>query len=66
MTWTIHYYELFYYRYRYVVYKLDDEWFYVIVSDYRFDKFGIHRYYKCDQIDGLIDCLKMLKDKYEN
>ena len=55
------YYELFYFRYKYVVYKLDDEWFYLIVNDYRveeFSKYGIHRYYKCDQIDGLIDCLK--------
>jgi len=38
--------------------KVIDEWYYLqlTISDYH--------YYKCDQLDGLEDCLKMIKDKH--
>lgn len=31
----------------------NDEWFYVHINNYG----GKYTYYKCDQLDGLIDCL---------
>ena len=36
---------------RFVIYKLQDEWFFVVDPNKR-------KFYKCDQIDGLIECLK--------
>ncbi len=39
------------YREVYSIHKHDDEWF--ILIDHT-----CFKYYKCDQIDGLIDCLK--------
>ena len=49
--------------------KLEDEWFYVKIQ---FDRIEImsrvfyHKeVYKCDQIDGVIDCLTYLTDKYD-
>jgi hypothetical protein len=36
-----------------------DEWFYVSLKGV----FNMYNY-KCDQLDGLLDCLSMLKDKY--
>lgn len=40
--------------YRIVIYKLDDEWF--IIDDDRFnDKKST--YYKCDQLEGVLNCL---------
>lgn len=32
----------------------NDEWFYVHINNYG----GKYTFYKCDQLDGLIDCLK--------
>jgi len=41
------------------VHKLVDEWYYVkYYSKKNYDKI----YYKCDQFDGLEDCLKMIKE----
>ena len=42
------------------VYKLPDEW-YSISIDLPNEK--IRRYYKCDQLEGLIKCLKDIYDK---
>ena len=35
---------------RFVIYKLQDEWFFVVDPNKR-------KFYKCDQLDGLIECL---------
>ena len=41
------------------MHKLVDEWYYVkYYSKKNYDKI----YYKCDQFDGLEDCLKMIKE----
>jgi hypothetical protein len=40
------------------VYKLDDEWFCIMYRDLVMPKEYQRRYYKCDQWDGLTDCLK--------
>jgi hypothetical protein len=36
----------------YTVYKFNDDWFYLV------DEKGISNYYKCDQLEGLLKCLK--------
>jgi len=38
------------------VYKANDEWFYCISYDWKVGR--MMRYYKCDQWDGLMNCLK--------
>jgi hypothetical protein len=38
--------------------KHNDEWYYVRLTS------SINEFYKCDQMSGLIDCLTMLKNKY--
>ena len=44
------------------VYKLKDEWYYVeVINKTQPIDTGNKHYYKCDQFDGLIDCLKMIK-----
>lgn len=48
-----------------IVYKLKDEWYYVFKLDY-YNFRGTHGsnrslMYKCDQFDGLIDCLNSFK-----
>lgn len=46
-----------------IVYKLKDEWFYILRSDYpKHNYYKLYNYmYKCDQFDGLIDCLNSFK-----
>lgn len=39
----------------YVIYKYDDEW-YTLSTRYEFD--NSWKYYKCDQFEGLLECLK--------
>ncbi len=41
-----------------VIFESRDEWFYVFVDYPKQDM-----YYKCDQFDGLIDCLKQIYNK---
>jgi hypothetical protein len=41
--------------------KVKDEWYYLQLTISEEDDY---HYYKCDQFDGLIDCLKMIKDKH--
>jgi hypothetical protein len=41
------------------VHKMVDEWYYV---KYYSKKIYDRSYYKCDQFDGLLDCLKMIKE----
>lgn len=38
----------------YVINKTVDEWFYLLDREF-------YRYYKCDQMDGLMECLKELQ-----
>jgi len=40
--------------------KVIDEWYYLKLTISEDD----YHYYKCDQLDGLLDCLKMIKDKH--
>src|SRR5574343_1074233 len=39
------------------IWKAKDDWFYLY---YRCDETHLRHYYKCDQIDGVIDCIKSL------
>jgi hypothetical protein len=44
--------------------KLDDEWFYIVVVGKVSRGLVGWKIYKCDQLDGVVDCLEMLKKKY--
>ena len=46
-------------RSEYTVYKMIDEWFYLVVEK------NIAEYYKCDQLEGLLHCLRDKLDEIE-
>ena len=43
------------------IYKDNDEWYYIDICIH-FNGY----YYKCDQFEGLMDCLNMLQNKYKH
>lgn len=47
--------------YRFEIYQCRDEWFYTIMLKYDSDEDNFDptekKYYKCDQIDGLVKCI---------
>jgi hypothetical protein len=47
------------------IYKEPDEYYYVLFSHGSPSRTIVTDTYKCDQIHGLIDCINMLKNKYE-
>ncbi len=43
------------------IFECEDEWFYIIYN-YKFIKLNNYKYYKCDQAEGVIDCLEKTID----
>lgn len=42
----------------YYIYKLPDEWYCISSSSPSKGRLDTHKYYKCDQIEGLLKCIK--------
>ena len=52
-------------KFNIAVFKEPDEWYYVKYIENHYDNLdGKNLYYKCDQLNGLKECLEMLKNKY--